>query len=176
VEIVSETIAQASDAKRGDEGGNDNSTPPPWFDKMKMSLLDGMDAMMDRKMQPQKKDIQDIQSLETQMKTQTTKTEEAFKLALDAKSSVQELRDEIAKAPAATQFSDVDLKNRILEVEAKMGRTSLGNTSVMFGNLETLSWAQPGRRSRNASRKPRSRSPPIFSSKATNSKVSFSPN
>ena len=62
---------------------------PPWFGKMKSSLLEGVDGLFDRKILPIQKDIKDIKEQAGRAET----------IALEAKASVEELRKELSENP-----------------------------------------------------------------------------
>ena len=124
---------------------NNNRSPrndelPSWFDHMKSSILEGVDTMLDQKIKPMR---QDIQELEAQMQETKSSIQKAESLALDAKASVKDLRDEIYLKPPEVNH-DEDLRKRVQEMEIKFAAHGIKHdeeTVVLFGGLQNLSWS-----------------------------------
>ena len=88
---------------------------PPWFGKMKISLLEGVDEMFDKKIVPIQKDIQEI-------KDQAGKAEQ---MVLEAKTNVENLRKELSQSPPGVPRFDEDLRNRVRDIKEKSNTDQL---------------------------------------------------
>jgi hypothetical protein len=107
-----------------------DDTLPPWFGKMKISFLEGVDEMFDRKMVPIQNDIKEIKGQVQDVKLQAEKAEA---LALEAKSSVENLRDQFVQAPPSSSV-DEDLRKRVQEIETKFCQGSMAEPGGLATN------------------------------------------
>jgi hypothetical protein len=107
-----------------------DDTLPPWFGQVRISFLEGVDQMIDRKMVPMQNDITEIKGQVQEVKVQAGRAEA---LALEAKTSVEELRNQFVKTPPGSSI-DGELRKRVQEIETKFAQGPMAESQGLATN------------------------------------------